>query len=124
MLIRIKASTSIIYFEKKVCMGINQMQNFLKWMFVYYKCYVFIEFTFPKNRHYLSLWYFLNKGFRCQPDVCDGCHDLLMISMNLSDIVIANSKGSDYRWIISGINRNVAINVTQNIYFTEKSGTL
>ena len=57
----------------------------------------YIEFTFPKNRHYLSLWYFLNKGFRCQPDVCDGCHDLLMISMNLSDIVIANSKGSDYR---------------------------
>ena len=47
-----------------------------------------------------------------------------MISMNLSDIGIVNSKGPDYRWIIRGINRSVAINVMQNIYFTEKSETL
>ena len=28
------------------------------------------------------------------------CHDLLMMSMNLSDIVILNNKGSDYCCII------------------------
>ena len=31
-------------------------------------------------------WYFLNKGFNFQPNVCNRCHDLLMISMNLSNI--------------------------------------
>ena len=31
-------------------------------------------------------WYFLNKGFKFQPNVCNECHDLLMISMNLSSI--------------------------------------
>ena len=32
--------------------------------------------------------YFLNKGFQFQPYVCNGCHELLMMSMNLSDIAI------------------------------------
>ena len=33
-------------------------------------------------------WYFLNYSFKFQPNVCTRCHDLLMISMNLSDIAI------------------------------------
>ena len=37
--------------------------------------------------HYL---YFLNKGFRFQPNFCNGCHDLWMMSMNFSDIAILN----------------------------------
>ena len=28
-------------------------------------------------------WYFLDKGFNFQPHVCNGCHDVLMMSMNL-----------------------------------------
>ena len=31
-------------------------------------------------------WYFLNKGFKFQAYLCNRCHDLLMISVNLSDI--------------------------------------
>ena len=26
-------------------------------------------------------WYFLDKGFKFQPHVCNGCHDGLMMSM-------------------------------------------
>ena len=33
-------------------------------------------------------WYFLNYSFKFQPNVCTRCHDLLMISMNLSNIAI------------------------------------
>ena len=28
-------------------------------------------------------WCFLNKGFKFQPNVCNRCHDLLMMSMTL-----------------------------------------
>ena len=35
-------------------------------------------------------WYFLNYSFKFQPNMCNRCHDLLMISMNLSDIAILN----------------------------------
>ena len=41
-------------------------------------------------------WYFLNKGFKSQPYVCNRCHDLLMMSMNFSDIAILKIKNADY----------------------------
>ena len=37
--------------------------------------------------------YFWNKGFRFQPNDCNRCHDLLMMSMNLSDIAISQKWG-------------------------------
>ena len=37
-----------------------------------------------------NYWYFSDKGFKFQPDVCNGYQDLLMMIMNLSDIVILN----------------------------------
>ena len=68
-------------------------------------------------------WHFLDKNFKFQPDVCNRCHDLLMMSMN-SDIAILNIKDLDYRCIISGISKSDTINLIKNIDLTEKSGTL
>ena len=61
--------------------------------------------------------------FKFQPDVCDWCHDVLMMFMNLSDIGILNTHSVDYRCIITGISKSEAINVRQNINLTE-NGTL
>ena len=69
-------------------------------------------------------WYFLNYSFKFQLIVCNSCHDLLMMSINLSDISILNIKGPDYCCIISLISKNEAINLLQNSNLTEKSGTL
>ena len=33
-------------------------------------------------------WYILDKGFKLHPDVCKECHDVLLMSMSLSDIAI------------------------------------
>ena len=44
-------------------------------------------------------WYFLNKVFKFQPDVCNRRHDVLTMSINLSDIDILNINGVDYRVI-------------------------
>ena len=54
-------------------------------------------------------WYFLNFSFKFQPNVYNRCHDLLRMSINLSDIAILNIKGSDYCCIISLISTNEAI---------------
>ena len=69
-------------------------------------------------------WYFLNYSFKFQPNVCNRCHDLLMMSMNFSNIVILNIKGSNYRCIISLISKNETIKPLHNADLTEKSGTL
>ena len=37
-------------------------------------------------------WYFLNKGFMFQPNVCNRCHDLLTMPMNLCNIATLNIK--------------------------------
>ena len=69
-------------------------------------------------------WYFLNKGFKFQSNVCNRCQCLLMMYMDLSDIVILSIKSADYYCIVSGISKNEAINLMQNPNLTEKSGTL
>ena len=50
-------------------------------------------------------WFFLSYSFKFQPNVCNRYHDLLMLSINLSDIALLNIKGSDYRCIISLISK-------------------
>ena len=64
-------------------------------------------------------WYFLNYSFKFQPNACNRCHDLLMMSMNLRDIDILNMKGSDYRCIITLNSKNESINLKQNADLTE-----
>ena len=55
-------------------------------------------------------WYFLNYNFKFQTNVCNRCHDLSMMSINLSDIIpILNIKCSNYHCIISLISKNEAI---------------
>ena len=62
-------------------------------------------------------WYFLNKGFKFQPYVCND-------AMNLRAIAILKIKRADYRCIISGIIKTKAINFMQNIDLSEESETL
>ena len=63
-------------------------------------------------------WYFLNYSFKFQPNVYNRCHDLLMMSMELSNISILNIKGSDYHCIISLISKNEVINFIKNVDLT------
>ena len=63
-------------------------------------------------------WY--NYIFKFQPYVYNRCHDLSMMSMNLSCINILNNSDTDYCYIISKISKNQAINLVQNIDLTEQ----
>ena len=41
-----------------------------------------------KDYDVFHYWYFLNCRFKFQPNVCNRCHDLLLMSVNISDIAI------------------------------------
>ena len=69
-------------------------------------------------------WYFLNKGFKFQPYVCNRCHDLLVMSMKLSDIAVLKIKNADYRCMITEISKIKGIKLLQNIDLTETCGAL
>ena len=42
-------------------------------------------------------WYFLDKNFNYEPNLCNGCHDLMQKAMNFNDVAIVSIKGIDYR---------------------------
>ena len=54
-------------------------------------------------------WHFLRYTFKLQSNVCNRCHDLLMMLINLTDIAISNIKDSDFYCIISLISKNDGI---------------
>ena len=72
-------------------------------------------------------WYFSNKWFKFQPYVCNRCHDLLMMYMNLSYIAILKTKSAGYCCIKSEkpncCSKSEDITL-QNIDLTKKCGTL
>ena len=51
----------------------------------------------------------LSLGFKFQPYVYTGCHDVLIMSANLRDIAILKIHGVDYCCIISAISKIEAI---------------
>ena len=74
-----------------------------------------IELTFLKKLMLIrqgnqkSAIFVLEKAFKFQSYACSRCHDLVMVSMDLSDIAILNIKRIDYRCIISRISKSEAI---------------
>ena len=74
-----------------------------------------------KKRDICHYCYFLNKVFKFQPYACNKSHDSLIMSMNLSDIVIFNFQVYDYHSIFSGIRKSKAIIFLQNIELIKKS---
>ena len=57
-----------------------------------------------KNAIFAIIGIFLNKGFKYEPYLCNGCHDLMRKAMNFNDVAIVSVKGSDYRihfWFLS-----------------------
>ena len=116
ILTRIKIITTIIYSKKNVCVN--------------YILYISLESMFLKIlmlirqvREYIICyyWYILDKGFKPQPGVFGGCRDVLLMSLHLNDIAIPNISGEDYRCIISGTIKYVAINLMQNLIWLKNA---
>ena len=64
-----------------------------------------------KRVSYLLLLIFLDKGFKFQLHVYNGCHDVLMMSDNLNDIAILKINNADYCCIINRISQSDAVNL-------------
>ena len=52
-------------------------------------------------------YFFFNNGFKFQDYVCNGCHDLRMLNVNIRDIAIITVKNVDYCCIIHNISINI-----------------
>ena len=59
-------------------------------------------------------WYFLDKGFKYEPYLCNSCHDLMQKAMNFNDVAIVSVKGSDYRTHFWYMSKDDPINIIKN----------
>ena len=59
-------------------------------------------------------YWFFNHGFKFQDYVCNGCHDLSMLTVNISDVAIITVKNVDYCCIIHKISKSEAIDLLKN----------
>ena len=71
-----------------------------------------------KNRKCMICHYwFFNHGFKFQDHVCNDCHDLTMLCLNITDIAIITFKNVDYCCIMYNINKSEAINLLKKLCF-------
>ena len=69
-------------------------------------------------------WYFLDKGFKYEPYLCNGCRDLMQKAMNINDVAIASVKGNDYRIRFWYMSTDDAMNIMKSSNLNEKTGSL
>ena len=65
-------------------------------------------------------WFFSHE-FNFQDSVCNGCHGLTMLSVNISDTAIVIVNNVDFLCIIHNISKSEAINLLKN-YLLENRG--
>ena len=58
--------------------------------------------------------FFFNHRFEFEDFICNGCHDLSTLSVNISDIAMITVKNIDYRYIIHNISKSEAIILSEN----------
>ena len=52
-------------------------------------------------------------GFKFKPDICNGCRDVLLMSMKLNYIAILNIHSVDYGCNTNEISKSEALNLPQ-----------
>ena len=68
--------------------------------------------------------YFLERNFRFQPKVCNGCHVVMQKAISFNDDAIVSAKRNDYGIHIWHMSQNEAINTLSNANLSEKSESL
>ena len=69
-------------------------------------------------------WYVKDIGFKYEPYLCNGCHDLMQETMSFIDDVIFYVKGNAYRIHFWYMSKYDAISIMSNFNLVDKKGAL
>ena len=68
--------------------------------------------------------YFKDIGFKHEPHLCNGCHDLMQKAMSFNNVAIVFVKGSAYRIHFWYMSKDNAINIMNGSSLADKRGVL
>ena len=69
-------------------------------------------------------WYFKDIGFKYEPYLCNGCHDLMQKAMSFNNIAIVYVKGSPCRINFWYMSKDDAINIMNGFILLDKTDVL
>ena len=77
-----------------------------------------IDFTISNRskEDMISHYWFFNHGHKFQDSLCNGCHDLTMVRVNISNFATKTVKNFHYCCIIHKISKSVATNLLRNSF--------
>ena len=62
----------------------------------------------------ICYYWFFNRGFKFRDPICNGCHDLTTLSVNIRDIAIFTVKNVDYSCIVHNLNKSETTNLLES----------
>ena len=77
-----------------------------------------------KESNICHYWYFKDTGFKYEPCLCNGCHDLMQKALSSNDAAIFYAKGRAYRIHFWHMSKNDAISIMNNSILIDKKGAL
>ena len=69
-------------------------------------------------------WYFKDIGFKYEPHLCNGCHDLMQKAMNFDNVAVVYIKGNAYKVYFWYMRKDDAIHIINGSNLVGKSGVL
>ena len=69
-------------------------------------------------------WYFQDIGFKYEPYLCNGCHDLMQKAMSFNNIAVVYLKGNAYRINFWYMSKDDVIKITDGFILLDKRGVL
>ena len=69
-------------------------------------------------------WYFKGVGFKYEPYLCNGCHDLMQKAMSFNNVAAVYVKRNTYRTHFWYVSKNDAINIMNDSNLADKKGVL
>ena len=78
--------------------------------------------SLSKECHICHYWYFKNIGFKYEPDLCNGCHDLMQKAMSFNNDAVVYVKKSAYKIDFWYMSQNDAINIMNGSNLVDERG--
>ena len=73
-----------------------------------------------KEYNICHYWYFEDIGFKFEPYLCNGCHDLMQKSMNFNNITFVYVKRNAYRIHFWYMSKDDAISIMKGSNLTDE----
>ena len=91
---------------------------------IFLKELMLIKQVCQNNLIFCHYWYFRDIGFKYEPYLCNGCHDLTQKAIGFNNIAIGYIKGSAYRIHFWYTSRDDATTIMNGSNLVHKRGIL